>query len=343
MTDMDKCRRKYRFWVFVLISFFIGGCTVDETAGEDPAGIIGVKLSIDGDMAFTRAPGDAALSVNRILIVPFRKIDESLTDDPANYVPDYSAARQIDVNSFPTVATMLNLSTASTYQIMIIGYNRNDYDFANQSSASRTFSLGSTVTPATLANFYLQPVKPTVVPEFFTCMGNGYMKGTLVGPTFKPSQVNHVQANLKRIVSGFTLDISNIPSFITTVSLVAEKLVTATRGMDGASLLWQVVGDGGLRTFDKVTPVAGKAHFNYYMLATPDAQKTLFYLDVSYGMFVERYTMNVADLLNVSSGNRITFAPNHWVQVTGDYVKINLGFTITDNINLDDNAWDGIQ
>lgn len=130
MTDMDKCRRKYRFWVFVLISFFIGGCTVDETAGEDPAGIIGVKLSIDGDMAFTRAPGDAALSVNRILIVPFRKIDESLTDDPANYVPDYSAARQIDVNSFPTVATMLNLSTASTYQIMIIGYNRNDYDFS---------------------------------------------------------------------------------------------------------------------------------------------------------------------------------------------------------------------
>lgn len=340
---MDKCRHTYKFWAFVLISFFIGGCTVDDTAGDNPADITEVKLSIDGDMAFTRAPGDAALSVNRILIVPFRKTNESLTDDPVNYVPEYNAARQIDVNSFPAVATMLNLSAASTYQIMIVGYNRNDYDFANQNSASRTFSLGSVATPATLANVYLQPVKPTVVPEFFTCIGNGYMKGTLVGTRFKPGQVNNVQATLKRIVSGFTLDVSNIPGFVTSVSLVAEKLVTATRSTDGTPLLWQVVGDGGLKTFGSMAPVASKVHFNYYLLATLDAQKTLFYLDVSYGVFQERYTMKVADIPNVSLGNRITFTPNHWVKVTGDYANINLGFTITDNINLDDNAWDGIQ
>lgn len=77
----------------------------------------------------SRAPGDAALSVNRILILPFRKTDEASSNDAANFIPEYSAARQLDVNSFPAVVTMLTLSAASTYQLLVIGYNRSDYDF----------------------------------------------------------------------------------------------------------------------------------------------------------------------------------------------------------------------
>lgn len=339
---MDKRRHKYSFWALLLISFLIGGCAVEDTAGDDPAATTAVKLNIDGDASFTRAPGDVALSVNRILIVPFRKTNESLTDDAVNYVPDYNAAKQINVSSFPAIATMLNLSAASSYQIMVIGYNQTDYDFTNPNSASRTFSMSPTGS-ATLANFYLQPVKPTVVPEFYTCIGNGYMNGTLVGSIFKPGQINNVQGTLKRVVSGLSLTISNIPSFVSSVSLIAEQLVTSSHGTDGTPLAWQTAGDSGIKLFGNKAPVNGTVNFNYFILPTLDAHQTLFYVDVNYGIFTDRYTVKVPDTANVSSGNRIIFTPNHWVRITGDYSKINFGFTISDNINLDDNAWDGIQ
>ena len=53
--------------------------------------------------------------------------------------------------------------------------------------------------------------------------------------------------------------------------------------------------------------------------------------------------MKIPDNAGVVSANRITFDSNHWVKITGDYSAINLGFTLAGNINLDDNAWDGIQ
>lgn len=341
---MYKKNNLYCFLLGVLATFLLGGCSADDVAGLPDEDIVPVRFEINRDGTYTRAPGDAALSVNRILILPFKKTDEIGANDPTNFQPDFSAAKQIDVNSFPAVATMLNLSAASTYQIMVIGYNRNDYDFANQGSSSRRFSMGSMATPTTLANMYLQPMDVTAVPEFFSCMGVGYQQSTLVGNYFKPGDINNVRGTLKRIVSGFTLTVHNVPSFVSSMTLVAEQLVTATKALDGSPLLWQSQGDGGVRVLGTQTPILGKVTISRYMLSAPDAQKSLFYLDVSlYGLPVERYTVKVPDTPNVSSGNRIIFLPNHWVQLSGDYNTLNIGFTLTDNVNLDDPAWDGLQ
>lgn len=195
-----------------------------------------------------------------------------------------------------------------------------------------------------MANLYLQPVNPTVVPEFFSCFGNGYQGTTLVGPVFKPSQINYVTGTLKRLVSGLTLEVTNIPAYVNSMTLIAEQLVTATRATDGTALAWQTAGDSGIKTLATQAPVSGKASFNQFLLAIPDSRKTLFYLDVSsYGLFTERYTVKLSDTPGVVSGNRIIFTPNHWVKVTGSYANINIGFTLAGNINLDDNAWDGLQ
>lgn len=341
---MCKMNHKLGILISALALVLLGGCSAEQDAGTLQDGdLVPVRLEVNGSGIYTRAPGDAALSVNRILILPFKKTDESATNDAANFAPLYSAAKQLNVNSFPAISTKLNLPAASTYQIMIIGYNQTDFDFSNQGSASRKFNIGGAASPVTLANFWLNPVNAPDVPEFFTCMGNAYLNSTLVGNTFKPEQINQVQGTLTRVVSGFTLDISNIPGYVSSVKLVAEQLVTATRATDGMPLAWQTAGDSGVKLLDTKTPVAGTVSFSKYLLATPDARKTLFYLDVTYGIFTERYTMKVADTPGVSSGNRIIFAPNHWVKITGDYAKINLGFIITDNINLDDGAWDGLQ
>lgn len=343
---MDRKRFISHLLLVMLLAFGLAACTKEEIADADAPqkGTVSVDVSVQYNGAVSRAPGDAALSVNRILILPFRKTDESLPDAPGNYVPEYSAARQLTISSFPTLATKLNLQAASTYQILVFGYNLNDYDFNNQSAASRRFDLSSTSTPATLANLYAKPTNPASgVPEFFSAACTGYMNGVAIGTAFRPSQVNQIQGTLKRIVSGFTLHITGIPAYVKSMSLSAEKLVTATRITDGNALLWQSVGDGGVRALGTKIPVSGTVDFNYYLLAIPDAQKTLFYLDVAYGQFTERYTVQVVDNAGVVSAQRFIFTPNHWVSVTGTYASINLGFILTDNVNLDDGAWDGIQ
>ena len=201
-----------------LATLLLGSCSTDDVAELPLEEGVPVRFEIKRDGVMSRAPGDAALSVNRILILPFRKTDEALPNDAANFVPEYSAARQLDVNSFPAVVTMLNLSAASTYQLLVIGYNRSDYDFASGGGAMKRFNIGSTGNPATLANLYLQPVNPTVVPEFFSCFGNGYQGTTLVGPVFKPSQINYVTGTLKRLVSGLTLEVTNIPAYVNSMT-----------------------------------------------------------------------------------------------------------------------------
>ena len=322
----------------------LGGCSTEENRDLFPdENIVPVHLAINGNNSYTRAPGDA-VSINRILVLPFRKTNEALTDDPANFVPEYSAARQLNVNSFPAVATMLNLSAASTYQLVIIGYNQSDYDFANQNSVTRKFSIASTATPATLANLYLQPVNTPIVPQLFSCTGTGYLKNSMVGQVFKPSQVDNVKGTLTRLVSALSLQVNNVPGYVNTITLVAEQLVTGIKITDATPLIWQTAGDSGIKTLGTKTPVSGNVSFNLYMLPTTTARNTLLYLDVMYGAsFKERYTVKIPNQTGVVLGNRITFDSNHWVKITGNYSSINLGFTLSGDINLDDNAWDGIQ
>lgn len=344
---MNKHRHLYGLtamacWLGVLLS--VAACTEEAPPGFNPdesAETIPVQVNVVTDEAQTRAPSDPALSVNRILLIPFRKTSEALADDPANFVADYSAARQFAVSTFPTVATMLNLQAGSTYRIMILGYSSIDYDFAVPNSATRRFDIGGS--PANLANVFLKPLNVMGVPEFFSCMGTGYMNGTAVGQSFRSDQINNITGTLQRIVSGLTLTLNQIPGYVKSVTLVAEQLVTATRATDGTALQWQTTGDGASRTMAVRIPVAGSVTFDQFLLAIPDARKTLLYLDIAYSTFVERHTVLIADSSGLISGNRIIFKPNEWVKLTGSYNTINLGFTLANNVNLDDNVWDGIQ
>ncbi len=340
---MDTKRHIHSLLLLVLAGIPVTSCTPDDVYEEETSPTVSIEIDISGDKLSTRAPGDAGLSVNSILLLPFRKINESLADDAANFSPVYAAAKQMSVSSFPVYSTKLSLVAGTTYRIMVIGYNKNDYDFNNQSSATRRFDIGATDTPATLNGFYLKPVNPTDVPEFFSCIGSGYRSGSLVGASFRPEQIDQIKGTLQRIVSGFTLEINQIPEFVSSITLNAEQLVTAVQANSGAPLTWQTAGDNGVKSFGKQVPVSGKVTFNFFLLATTSIRKTLFYLDVKYGTTTERYTVKLADTPNVVSGNRIIFSPNQWVKVSGSYANINLGFTLAGVINLDDNAWDGIQ
>ena len=93
-------------------------------------------------------------SVNRILVLPFQKINPALPgNDPSNFTPVYSLARQWDVATFPSGNLTLKLVKGLTYQVMVIGYNANDYNFNTPNATGNRFSIGSVTTPTLLNNF----------------------------------------------------------------------------------------------------------------------------------------------------------------------------------------------
>ena len=73
-----------------LATLLLGSCSTDDVAELPLEEGVPVRFEIKRDGIMSRAPGDAALSVNRILILPFRKTDEASSNDAANFIPEYS-------------------------------------------------------------------------------------------------------------------------------------------------------------------------------------------------------------------------------------------------------------
>lgn len=334
-------------WSIILLFALLTSCSVDDEVDATTESVA-VKIDIGAGnsvISATRALGDPTHSVDRIWILPFKKIAENLDNSDVNFVPEYSAALQFDVNTFPHEAMTMLLTSSSTYKIIAFGFKRTDFNAYDPSNVNQIFSVGAVSSPVTLANFHMKTAKTTVVPELFTTVCNCYNNGVLYGTAFRPSLLQDIslRGELKRIVSGLTVQVTNIPAYVTSVSLVAEQLVKAVQPIGATPTLWQTVGDGDGRILDSRIPTGGAVSFSNLLLPTTSSRSTKLYLDIKYGTLTERYTIKVPDLANVSVSNSITFTTNQVVKITGNYTTINLGFMLTATINLDDNQWDGLQ
>lgn len=338
--------RPGRFCAAILLSSAIFGlvaCGKTETTAVIPGQTTAVSINVDAtDLSSKAFVNDNSHRVNRILIIPFRKTSEGLPDANTNFVPLYAMAKQYDVSAFPLNNAVIHLISGSTHKVLIVGYNSADYDFNNRNSPANRFDIGSAANPTTLDNFYLYPKGATAVPEFFTCICAVSNAGTPMGDTFKPENGYTLSGTLKRIASGLSVRVTNIPAFVKSVSLVAENLIKASKATDASSVLWQSTGDGGNRLFEKQVPVGGTVSFTKYLLPTFNARKTRLYLDIELGILTQRYTIIVPDGA-VASDNRLIFNPNEAINITGNYNLINIGFTLTYGIQLDDNLWDGLN
>lgn len=330
--------------VFIpLLTLAFVSCNRDDDTDISPGETVAVAVNfgIEGDVTKSFV-NNQSHHVNRILILPFRKTAENLPDVDASFQPAYSLGVQLDVGSFPVNSAAIRLQPGTSYRVLVIGYNTSDYDFKNQSSPANRFSMGAATTPVHFGNFSLIPSTPVVVPEFFTCTAQASLGGVQQGATFKPEQGVTLTGQLKRLVSGFSVTLTDVPTYVKSISLIAGNLVKSSRTLDAAPVTWQVAGDGAIRILAKKTPSAGSVVFDQYLLPTLDAQKTEFYLDVEFGGSVQRYSVLVADGV-VSSGNKLIFNPNQAINLTGSYTKVNFGFTLNYGINLDDNQWDGLH
>lgn len=333
-----------------LLSLFIAllcGCSTPNIDQEINPDEIKVNLSLGKNYTTKAATAidSLPLSVNRILIIPFQKLDTAQPNSNTNnFIPTWNFAHQYDINTFPANSLKLGLPKSFTYKVLILGYNRNDYDYYNPSVAGSRFDIKSQLTPTTWTNFRVYPKTASDIPEFFTCFCQARVNDTTIGEVFTPSSGTDItlSGNLKRIVSGLDVLINNVPAYVTSISLSADHLVKAIQLVDTTATLVQTAGDGENRIIRTLVPQARTVRFNTFLLPTKTTNKTLLYLNVSYDTRNTIYTIKVPDS-QVSAANQIILRPNGAVKIIGNFTQTGISFEVVNNIQLDDNQWDGLQ
>lgn len=331
--------------LYSIIILVLSGCSLksESTADQD----IRLSLMVGRDnavMPFLDV-GTATQSVNRILIIPFQKLNVNLPDsDSANFIPAWNFIRQYDIDDFPVNSLEIGLPESFTYKVYILGYNRNDYDYHQPMASTNRFDITSQPASVTLAGFRLYPKVSTDIPEFFTCICTASVNGVSAGNVFTLTRNSNItlKGKLQRIVSGLGVYIKNIPAFVNSISLSAGDLVKSIKICTNQPDLVQSAGDGENRVIRELIPQNGTVRFNEFLLPTGITNKTRFYLNVTYGAQNTRYTINVPDS-EVSLSQQIILQPNQAVTVSGDFSLTGISFSIDYTINLDDNKWDGLQ
>lgn len=334
---------RWGYLIFNFITFFLFGCNQNEDINQTDRGTIAVPIEIISVTNTTKSIETQPHTVNRVLILPFKKIDESiLTNNDNNFSIEQASVKQVEFVGNPTFLTMLELTEGSTYKIFAIGYNNNNYDI-NNPDLDKRFDLFYSA-PNTFTTSYYTSMSAANISDLFTATGISYNGATQTGQYFKPEDIKTLKVELTRLVSGLSFAITNIPTYVTSITLVAEKLVQSVYLNDLEALMIQSeTADDNLKTFSTQVPTAGQINFDHYLLPTFDVNSTRLYLNVKLGSITERYLVKVNNVTGVSLDNRISFNPNQVVKILGDYSSINLGFTLSYSINLDDNSWDGIQ
>lgn len=326
-------------WIVIAGILLIAGCSRgDEREIIVQEKDVPVQLEVGYETGLdTRALEDGSQNVNRVTVLFFQKINEGGSNtDNTNFTLQSTYTLQQDITSFPAQVSN-TIATGHTYRAYIVGYNQTDYN-----NGVGRFGFVSPAGGQTLDKYDIFLNSPTSVPQFFIASCSATQGSTDLGTAFLPTTSDPVKLKgvLQRVVSGISLSITGIPAFVQSISLRAGNMVTAMKITDGNST--QLAAAGTSKTLATLTPVSGNILFENLLLPVWNGNTTPLYLDVKYGSTTQTYQVKVQNTA-ISTGNNITLIPNTVVKITGTYNNINLGFLISDNINLDDNTWDGLH
>lgn len=326
-------------WIVIAGMLLMAGCS----QGNDkeiivPERDVTVQLEVGYESGLnTRALEDGTQNVNRITVLFFQKINEAGSNtDNTNFTLQSTYTLQQDINSFPAQVNN-TITSGHTYRAFIVGYNQTDYN-----NGVGRFGFVSPAGGQTLDKYDIFLNSATSVPQFFTASCSATQGSTDLGTAFFPTTSDPIRlkGQLKRAVSGISVSITGIPAYVQSISLRANNMVTAMKVVDNNST--QLAAIGVNKTLATLVPTAGTILFENLLLPVWNGNTTQLYLDVKYGSTTESYQIKVGNS-TASNNNNITFFPNRIIKITGTYNNINLGFLINDNINLDDDAWDGLQ
>ncbi len=329
------------FYVFVLC--LPASCIkTEELAPERPQEqlvAVSLDLSAGGSLAATRAFADSGTSrVDRVLILPFAKTNEALPDDDDNFVLDYGLIKQIDLTTpLPGGASLpvsLFLQREVSYKIVALGFGQQDFDYRNPGDANATLLMA--VAPdieTTLSDYTIRTHDTAHRPELFGCLC--YEAGEVNDVVFNASGSTALAGTLSRMVGGFSVRITDIPDYVGSISLIPKDL---TVSVDVAGRPISTLGEPyyGL-VLERLEPDAsGTVEFEEFLFGALDPMS--FRLEVALGSSTESYTVTTD-----TGVTTFPIAPNQAINLSGSYSDIGLGFTAANTIDLDDNAWDGLN
>ncbi len=320
----------------------LAGCSRERLDGL-AGGRVDVSVAFDGNgLPLTKA-FTGTHDVDRVLLIPFAKIDRSGADTYDNFTPESDWIRQVDVNDFP-VAASLSLIPGMEYIVLAIGYNHTGLDYDTQGLTGTGFGMAFAGDTALLSDMVIgipSPYTyPFAAPELFRC----FCTPASGEQVFTASDTVSLTGDLTRMVSGLSLQISNIPDDVTSIDLRAEMLTYSITATSLLPMLYDTSPETDNNLIGSQTPVSGAAAFDTMLFPTAQVYSTKLHVDIIKNGNTERHEIKVNDLEGVSSDSAITLTPNGVVSISGDYDKIDTGFTVTGSqFNLDSDNWDGVQ
>lgn len=346
---MDGSRHTYKIHtvlLLILVFAFTATSCSDDTFKDDvegPKDPVAVRFDIGMSGTSTRV-FDNTHNINRVLILPFVKTDEILVNSELTFTPLYNFARQIDVTSFPACGIELLLPDKSkTYTVLVVGYNRNDYDFNNRSNPANKFDLSNAGIPANLSNTNITLNQGGASPELFMCQLHAFSGTTDQGVYFKPEQGYDLSGTLTRMVGGISVQLTNVPDYVSSIKLRAEKVSNNIKLTN--SYTQSMLSAAGGYVLGTAAPVNNTVSIDSYIMPVYHnliTYTTKLYLDVSYGTTVQTYSVRVLQSSVLKTD--FSFKSNEVTQFSGDYQTVlAFGFLAEITIELDDTAWDGIH
>ncbi len=312
----------------------LGSCQrVDPASGER----VEIDMRIGADKAIhTRAfSNDDPLTVDRIVVLPFTK-NNAAAEANSNYRAAPELAVQIDVDQFPVTNLRLFLSPFSTCRLVVLGFNRQDYDFYNRNPSTDDIVIDWSGTLADLNIEDRAAAKGTAqTAELFYDLSD----------PFVPSGGTSVSALLERIVGGISITLTSVPAGVEmrlfhTTPLTTRWMVTAAAAagnVDTTGSYYVMTNQGG-----------GVSYYQRYYFPTAGTPVTmdLQAVDTS-DPSAETPIARVQ--VATSEGNRFEVEANYATNLSGDYRSVILGQELfvanptDENIHIDDDNWDGVD
>lgn len=317
--------------VFIFISCNEGEFEDSQKLSTDP---IAVRFDIGMSDASTRVFSNTH-NVNSILIIPCS------SDDGIIFTPLLDMAVQTNVTSFPSCDIKLMLYPNRLYTVLVVGYNSNDYNYLDPGNKNNKFSI-NLGQPATLSNLNLSLKQPAASPEIFTCICEVFKDNILQGTQFRPANDLLIKGTLKRLTSGISMTITEVPNYVASITLRGGTLCKSVKLSDNKP--YEVYSSPTI--ISTQIPANQTISFNNLILPLYNSlditKSSELYLDVALGSTISTYKVKVKGTpLNTTS---FSFKPNEVYDFKGKYADVlPLGFISNLTVNLDEEAWDGIH
>ena len=322
----DSCR--------MVAALILGTCLLWSCQKGDPASgslvKIDMRIGADNVIGVRAFSDDDPLSVDRILIMPFTKRD-GLAENNANYMAAPELAVQLDVDNFPVENLKIFLSPMSTCKLVVLGFNRQNYDHYNRDPQTDDIVIdyAGSLYDLNIEDMMTGNLSPQNAELFYD-----------MSESFRPGSGTSVSATLVRMVGGISVTLTSVPDGVEMRLYHTSSFASRWKPID------RKAADSYTQTgYYQMTTAGGVSSYSRFYFPTNGTPITMEIeaVDIATGEQIAR--VRVA----TSGSSEFNLAANQAINLSGDYRSVILGQQLfvanpaDTGINIDDDNWDGVD